>query len=192
MLGHKFTKTSQRLSTVRVGQKLQDGEASMSRIKPKLNIPMMRDVKTVKPLILTKPELIQLPHEEVYVFERQITQADKEHQATSGIEPISVPQESVLYITGPRPVYKNIDFNDYRFVFKYETGNPEMLHIYARHLVTAEDAIGIFFSYDPIRNEQWNRFETYSETHGLYWRWCKKSENEKKKVVMVISCFKRD
>jgi hypothetical protein len=177
------------LSTVRVGQKLQGREVGMSRIKSKHNIPMTRDVKIVQSLTLTKPELIQLPHEETYLFERQVTQADKEHQATSGIEPIPVPQESVLCITGPRPVYKNIDFNDYRFVFKYETGNPDMLYIYARHLVTADDAIGIFFSYDPIRNEQWNRFETYSETHGLYWRWCNEN-NKKKKVVMVISCFK--
>ena len=175
----------------------------MSRIKSKLNIPKKHDVKTaqVGPHIkdgvifkvksLTKPKPIMLPHEEAYLFERQITQADKEHAATSGIEPIPVPQESVLCITGPRGVYKQIDFNDYRFVFKYETGNPEMLHIYARHRVTPDDAIGIFFTYDPVWNEKWARFETYSKTHGLFWYWCNKKKNEKKKVVMVISCFER-
>ena len=160
----------------------------MSNINPKPNIPTKGDVKTVKPLTLTKPELIQFPHEEAYEFERQIRQADSEHPATSpGIEPIPIPETLVRSITGPRPVYKNIDCIGVRFVFKYETGNPEVLHIYARHLVTAEDAIGIFFGSDPVWNDERKRFENYSDTHGLYWFWC----NEKKKVIMVTSCFKR-
>ena len=189
----------------------------MSSIKSKLNSLTKRDIKIVqsgsnrnrvnsaayemkskedsvifkaKSLTLTKPQIIPLRHEEAYIFEHQIAQADKEHEATSGIEPVPIPQESVMGITGPRPIYKHIDFNDFRFVFKSETENPEMLHIYARHLVTAEDAIGIFFSYDPVWNAEWKRFETYSNTHGLYWFWC--NQTKKKKVVMVISCFKRD
>jgi hypothetical protein len=28
-----------------------------------------------------------------------------------------------------------------------------------------------FFSQDPVWNERYKRFETYSETHGLYWFW---------------------
>jgi hypothetical protein len=73
------------------------------------------------------------------------------------------------------------------FVFKTDADDPELLHIYARHLTTVDDALDVFF--DPGARETWNpqhqRFERYNGTHGLFWFW----RDEAKKVVMVITCF---
>jgi len=72
------------------------------------------------------------------------------------------------------------------FVFKMDDVDPNLLHIYARHLTSIDDALDVFFDTTPTWNQQFERYENYSETHGLYWFWL----NEKKKTVMVISCFR--
>jgi hypothetical protein len=73
------------------------------------------------------------------------------------------------------------------FVFAYDTADPEVLHIFARHLVSSDTAIDTFF--DGADDTSWNqrreRFESYSADHGLYWLWL-----EPQRVVMVISCFR--
>ncbi len=71
-----------------------------------------------------------------------------------------------------------------RFLFKTDPDHPELLHIYARHLTTPEDAIETFFAAPPRWNEQYQRQETYSETHALYWNWARPG-----RVVRVISCY---
>lgn len=73
------------------------------------------------------------------------------------------------------------------FVFAYDDADPEILHIYARHLVSPGAAIDTFFegADDTTWNERRNRFETYSADHGLFWFWL-----ETERVVMVISCFR--
>ncbi len=73
-----------------------------------------------------------------------------------------------------------------RFVFKYDPDDPTVLHIYARHGTTVADAIATFKTGVTAWNDQYGRFETLSETHGLFWYWI-----EEARVVMVITCFGR-
>ena len=61
------------------------------------------------------------------------------------------------------------------------------LHLTARHGTTAEDAITTFFAGETVWDETHKRFETFSDTHGLYWFWW-----EEPRRVGVISCFRRE
>jgi len=72
-----------------------------------------------------------------------------------------------------------------KFLFKFDEVAPDLLHIYARHLTTAQDAIATFFEGQSTWNEQFARFETNTQTHCLYWFWLKEGKD-----VMVISCFR--
>ncbi len=75
-----------------------------------------------------------------------------------------------------------------RFVFKMDEVDPTLLHIYARHLTTIDDALDVYFgSTTTAWNEQFQRYESYNDTHGLYWFWI----NQPNKIVMVVSCFRR-
>ncbi len=50
-----------------------------------------------------------------------------------------------------------------------------------------DDALDVFFSgMERTWNEEFERYESSNETHGLYWFWL----DEGKKVVMVVSCFR--
>jgi hypothetical protein len=49
----------------------------------------------------------------------------------------------------PRFVSTVDEESGFRFVFKTDPADPDMLHIYARHLTTVEDAIETFFAGDP-------------------------------------------
>ena len=80
--------------------------------------------------------------------------------------------------------YKQVEADSLRFIFKYDDDAPDLLHIYARHLNTIEEAIETFFDGETRWNAEHSRFETFTETHGLFWFWI-----ERDSVVMVISCF---
>lgn len=73
------------------------------------------------------------------------------------------------------------------FVFKTDDDDPSLLHIFARHLTSIDDALDVYF--DDSATQTWNatnqRFERHSRTHGLYWFWL----DEPGQVVMVITCF---
>jgi hypothetical protein len=84
------------------------------------------------------------------------------------------------------PRFKHVFENGIKFVFKYEEDFPDLLHIYARHLTTIDDALDVFFMTEPEWNEQFQRYENYSETHGIHWFWI----NKKQKVIMLVSCFR--
>ncbi len=73
------------------------------------------------------------------------------------------------------------------FIFKMDVVDPDLLHIYARHLTTIDDALDVFFDSTPNWNEQFERYENHTATHGLYWFWI----NQPSKIVMVVSCFRR-
>ena len=73
------------------------------------------------------------------------------------------------------------------FLFKYDTDDETVLHIYARHLTQPSEAIECFFAGKTTRNHERNRYETTTETHCLYWFWM----NEAERVVYVITCFTR-
>jgi len=85
----------------------------------------------------------------------------------------------------PRYVSTVDDQTGIRFVFKTDPADPEMLHIYARHLTNEDDALETFFEGETTRNTRYERFETFTDTHGLYWNWI-----EHDRVVRVISCFR--
>lgn len=85
------------------------------------------------------------------------------------------------------PKFEHVREAGVRFVFKRDDVDPDLLHIFARHLTTIDDALDVFFSSTERRwNEEFERYESYNETHGLYWFWL----DEAKKVVMVVSCFR--
>ena len=74
------------------------------------------------------------------------------------------------------------------FRFYYDLEAPDVLHITLRHGATPRDAIRTFFEgasgpWDDARQ----RFETMSETHGLYW-----TRHAHDRPVIVISCFERE
>jgi hypothetical protein len=75
------------------------------------------------------------------------------------------------------------------FLFAYDNDDPKLLHIYARHLTTVDDALRVWF--DSEAEEVWNedrqRFEVQTETHVLYWTWMTDSER-----VLIITCFTRE
>ena len=75
-----------------------------------------------------------------------------------------------------------------RFRFYYDLERPEVLHITRRHGTVPEEAIRAFFE---GRTGPWNearvRFETETETHGLYW-----TRHPHDQSVIVISCFARE
>lgn len=83
------------------------------------------------------------------------------------------------------PRFKHYKNKGIKFVFKYDSVAPDLLHIYARHLTTPQDAVATFFAASAVWNEDNKRFESYSETHGLHWFWLKENSD-----VMVISCFR--
>ena len=89
---------------------------------------------------------------------------------------MSVQRSEIIYVT----VYRN-----HTFLFKYEEDTSNLLHIYVRHLTQPEDAIKAFFLGTTTWNDHYQRYETVSETHTVYWFWL----NEQAKKVLVITCF---
>lgn len=85
--------------------------------------------------------------------------------------------------------YRKFLENGIGFIFKVDPDDPSLLHIYARHLTTVDDAIDVFF--DPSATQHFNdemrRYERHNQTHGLYWFWI-----EEPRAVMVITCFKKE
>ena len=71
------------------------------------------------------------------------------------------------------------------FRFAYDDADPELLHIYARHVTTPEDAIRTFFTGHTEWDAAHARFETRSETHTLTWFWVVPNS-----VVQVLTCMR--
>ena len=71
------------------------------------------------------------------------------------------------------------------FVFKVDEDAPELLHIYARHVTTPEEAIDTFIRGETTWNEERQRFETSTDTHCVFWFWLQQDA-----IVMVVSCFR--
>jgi hypothetical protein len=82
--------------------------------------------------------------------------------------------------------FEHVIENGIKFVFKMDDVDPTLLHIYARHLTTIDDALDVFFDTTATWDQEFERYENYSDTHGLYWFWI----DEAKRIVMVVSCFR--
>lgn len=75
-----------------------------------------------------------------------------------------------------------------RFRFYYDLDVPEVLHVTVRHGTTPEEAIRTFFEGEERPwDEARQRFETATDTHGLYW-----TRHPHDGSVIVISCFERE
>lgn len=88
--------------------------------------------------------------------------------------------ESEVYVP-----YKGVRAKGVTFVFKYEEDYPEILHIFARHLKEPDDAIEIFFKGLGTWNTRLELWETRYQRQRIRWFWI----DEKKKVVMIVTCF---
>jgi hypothetical protein len=65
-----------------------------------------------------------------------------------------------------------------------------MAHVYARHRKTEAQAMAVCFGFTEERwNESHQRFESYTDTKGLYWKWHEKDTDHT--LVLIISCFDR-
>ncbi len=126
---------------------------------------------------------LKLPANQASLFEQQIAETDTELTAL-GVAPR---EPLMLRKPTPRPEYEHVKCNGLIFVFKYDDKKQDILHIYSRHLTTPDDALDLYFNYESVWDEERKRYANFSDTHGLYWFWC----NKEKKVIMVISCFKR-
>lgn len=84
--------------------------------------------------------------------------------------------------------YRRIRARGITFQFAYDEAEPELLHIFVRHLTTIDDVLDTFFDEngETVWNAERNRFETQSAMHVLYWFWL-----EEHRRVMVITCFRR-
>ena len=82
--------------------------------------------------------------------------------------------------------YHTVRVQGHTFLFNYEKDHPELLHIFARHLMEVDDAVYIFFNGERFWNPTNNRWETLLDGEVIYWTW----KNEIDKVVLVISCFR--
>jgi hypothetical protein len=88
------------------------------------------------------------------------------------------------------PRRTEVEADGFVFVFMHDPADEELLHIYARHLTTIDDALGVWFdaaSEEDVWNEQFQRYETHNGTHVLYWTWLIEG-----KRVLIITCFRRD
>lgn len=72
------------------------------------------------------------------------------------------------------------------FFFKCEPEQPDLLHIFVRHLTTIEDALTVFFESEEVFNKKYSRYESSNDTHTIYWNWI----NESEKKIIIITCFK--
>ncbi len=80
--------------------------------------------------------------------------------------------------------------NGITFIFKSDPLDDTMAHIYARHRKTEAQAMAVWFGFVEERwNEARQRFESYTETEGLYWKWHDKDTDQT--LVLIISCFDR-
>ena len=89
----------------------------------------------------------------------------------------------------PRRRTTEVEREGITFVFTHDSDDPDLLHIYARHLATIADALRVWF--DQAAEEEWNeryrRWETHGRTHVLYWTWLVPESR-----VLIITCFRRD
>lgn len=76
----------------------------------------------------------------------------------------------------------------FTFALAYDKEEPDLLHIFVRHLTTVDNALDCFFDswQASSRNQAYNRFECSNATHGLFWNWM----DEDAKKVLIITCFR--
>ena len=87
-----------------------------------------------------------------------------------------------------RTDFIEVEVNGQRFRLYFDTDETGTLHIDARHGMTAEDAVALFFEGERSSNKQRRRFESRLGQRALYWAWLHGQENG---TVLVLSCFEK-
>ena len=64
--------------------------------------------------------------------------------------------------------------------------SPGVLHVVARHGMSENDAIEVFFEGNSIWNDRRQRFENRLDQRVLYWAWL---HGEPDGTVIVLSCL---
>jgi hypothetical protein len=82
--------------------------------------------------------------------------------------------------------FVEIEANDQRFRLYFDRDQSGVLHIHARHGMTAEDAVALFYEGKRDWNEQRRRFESRLGQRVLFWTWLYGREGG---TVIVLSCF---
>ena len=72
-------------------------------------------------------------------------------------------------MTRPKRRFDKYTAKGIEFYFKYDDVAPDLLHIYARHLTAPTEAIETYFYGETTWNERYKRFETSTDSHGIYW-----------------------
>ena len=80
--------------------------------------------------------------------------------------------------------YLNYTENGVTFVFKTDSADSTLLHIYARHLMEPADAMLVWFEGAHEWNASHRRYEAIFEGIRIFWYWI----DEPKQVVMIASC----
>lgn len=87
-----------------------------------------------------------------------------------------------------RRAYVEVEVQGQRFRLYFDTDEPGVLHIYARHGMTAADAAALFFEGERTWNDERRRFESHLGRCVLYWAWLHGREDG---IVLVLSCFEK-
>jgi hypothetical protein len=89
----------------------------------------------------------------------------------------------------PRPPRTFVERDGITFVFTHDDDDPSLLHIFARHLATIDDALGVWFDErtTDVWNDRYSRWESTGVTHVLYWTWLVAEQR-----VLIITCFTKD
>jgi len=87
-----------------------------------------------------------------------------------------------------RTDFVEVEAQAQRFRLYFDTDEPGLLHISARHGMSAADAVALFFEGECSWNEARKRFESRLGRRVLYWAWLHGQEHG---TVLVLSCFEK-
>jgi hypothetical protein len=73
------------------------------------------------------------------------------------------------------------------YTFHFVCDDDGNLHVNYRPGITPEIAIDTFFEGVHVWNPENQRYQTYTETYGVYWAWL--YDDAAASNVLVISCF---
>lgn len=87
-----------------------------------------------------------------------------------------------------RTDYIEVEIREQRFRLYLDSNEPGVLHIFARHGMTAGDAAQLFFEGASAWNDTRARYESRLGLRVLYWAWLHGREHG---TVLVLSCFEK-
>ena len=86
------------------------------------------------------------------------------------------------------PKQRKVTVGGISFYFAYDSTDPNLLHIFARHLKTPDEAIRAWFRGQPEWNEIHSRFHSRAQGTEVTWFWI----DEARRMVQIISCYEAE